>query len=456
MRHFIYAIVILLVAFSLSIIQSKAQTNNSIRFAVIGDYGEGEEPFLGEVSAMIDSWDVDFIVTVGDNNYPDGEYETIDANIGQYFHDYIYPYQGEYGEGSDVNRFYPALGNHDWTTDDAQPYFDYFTLPGNERYYDFIKGPVHFFVVSSDDREPDGNTDDSPQANWLREQLTSSTAPWKVVVMHDPPYSSGEHGDTADAQWTYKEWGADAVLSGHDHHYERLIVDDLPYFVIGSSGDNLRSVDTVTTGSEFIFSGSHGAMLVQADDTQMTFEFYSINGVPLSWLNTGIVEDWIELDVTDAIEEDGLYEFAVTTGSNTSIYLTSTEGCDCDEVPQLIIEDTDGNTLNFVAVDDTYTRVEHAGRNYGDEPELRLRNSSQLDIATFLRFSVIGVPDNIEKATLHLYIESGEVKGGFSVFSMPAIGSTIWTQDTLTHDMLPPIVGENVPLDTYTIMNENG
>src|SRR3990172_7062669 len=108
----------------------------SVMFAVIGDYGENNSS-EADVAALVHGWQPDFIITVGDNNYPLGAAETIDVNVGQYYHDFIYPYTGAYGGGADVNRFFPTLGNHDWYTQDAQPYLDYFTLPGNERYYDF-------------------------------------------------------------------------------------------------------------------------------------------------------------------------------------------------------------------------------------------------------------------------------------------------------------------------------
>lgn len=61
----------------------------TIHFAVIGDYGEAGQA-EADVAALVDSWDVDFIVTVGDNNYPDGEASTIDQNIGQYYQAYIH------------------------------------------------------------------------------------------------------------------------------------------------------------------------------------------------------------------------------------------------------------------------------------------------------------------------------------------------------------------------------
>ena len=207
----------------------------AIRFAVIGDYGSGGQP-EADVARLVDSWQVDFIITVGDNNYPDGAADTIDQNVGQFYQAYIFPYLGGYGSGAEQNRFFPTLGNHDWNTDRAQPYLEYFTLPGNERYYDFTWGAVHFFALDSDSREPDGINRSSAQAAWLQAQLAASTSPWNVVYLHHAPYSSGRHGATDWAQWPYKEWGADVVLAGHDHTYERLLVDDLLYFVNGVGG----------------------------------------------------------------------------------------------------------------------------------------------------------------------------------------------------------------------------
>src|SRR5918912_3949050 len=98
---------------------------------------------------------------------------------------YIYPYKGSYGPGATTNKFWPCLGNHDWgeswpSTNQSQPYLSYFTLPNNERYYDYVKGPVHFFVLDSDYNEPDGNTSTSIQAQWLKKKLALATEPWKV------------------------------------------------------------------------------------------------------------------------------------------------------------------------------------------------------------------------------------------------------------------------------------
>jgi hypothetical protein len=243
---------------------------------VIGDYGlaGGAE---ADVAAMVKGWGVDYIITTGDNNYPDGAWETIDQNIGQYYHEYISPYIGTYGEGAAVNRFYPTLGNEDYddVTDNAQPYFDYFTLPGNERYYDVVLGPVHLFAVNSDWREPDGVGRSSVQAAWLRDRLASSTAPWKLVVFHAAPYSSGRHGGTDWMRWPFKEWGASAVLSGHNHVYERLDIDGLTYMVNGVGGGPIYTFNDPVPGSQVRYNADYGAMLVTADETLITFQFFN-------------------------------------------------------------------------------------------------------------------------------------------------------------------------------------
>jgi hypothetical protein len=109
-------------------VQAFSLPASQLRFAAVGDYGDEGQP-EADVAALVRSWDPEFILTLGDNNYPDGEASTIDANIGQYYHDFIGNYTGSYGPGAAENRFFPALGNHDWYTAGAQPYLDYFTFP---------------------------------------------------------------------------------------------------------------------------------------------------------------------------------------------------------------------------------------------------------------------------------------------------------------------------------------
>jgi tartrate-resistant acid phosphatase type 5 len=169
-----------------------------ITIGIIGDYGSA---YAGGASAsneqavanLVKSWNPDFIITTGDNNYPNGEAANIDTNIGQFFHEFIYPYVGAFGAGASSNRFFPSIGNHEWPFGDSglAPYLAYFTLPNNERYYSHRHGPVELYAVVSDQQEPDGALPTSTQALWLSNALATSTAPWRVVYFHECPYSSG-------------------------------------------------------------------------------------------------------------------------------------------------------------------------------------------------------------------------------------------------------------------------
>jgi hypothetical protein len=252
------------------------------RFAAFGDYGNN--PGTGPVAQLIQNLNVDFIITLGDNQHGS---DPIDDAVGRYYSNYIGNYAGAYGTGSPINRFFPTLGNHDYSDPfagtNASAYLSYFTLPGNERYYDFVMGPVHFFVVNSNFQEPDGITSTSRQGQWLQQGLAASTSPYNIVYFHQPPYSSGGHAQ-ASMQWPFEQWGATAVLSGHDHIFERILRDAdgdgtmLPYFVAGLGGAGIGGFTTIAAGSAARYNGNWGTMLIQASDESITFEFVAITG----------------------------------------------------------------------------------------------------------------------------------------------------------------------------------
>jgi hypothetical protein len=253
-------------------------------FAVIGDFGKAGTP-ESDVAALVHGWNPDFILTVGDNNYETGSASDIDANIGQYYHDYISPYVGHYGSGAASNRFFPILGNHDWgdtypNPNGDQPYLNYFTLPGNERYYSITMGPVQFFGLDDDPNEPDGTSITSQQAMWLQSQLAASTATYKLVAMHHPPYCSSSGLANPQGRWPYQAWGATAVLSGHCHGYERLTENsNFPYVIDGLGGDpDISPFDALDPGSQVRYNADFGAMLVTANDSQMQLQFITRTG----------------------------------------------------------------------------------------------------------------------------------------------------------------------------------
>lgn len=254
----------------------KSIPSNVFKIAIIGDYGLAGRPEK-KVADVVKSWKPDAILTVGDNNYPIGAANTLDQNIGQYYGEYILKH-----------KFYPSPGNHD--LGDLKSYIKYFSLycyeclyktsvPGQGRYYDFTLGQIHFFALNSNPDEPDGVSQDSKQATWLKNKLQTVQEKYKIVYFHHPPFSSGTtHGSTKYMQWPFKEWGVTAVLSGHEHNYERIIKNRLPYFVDGLGGYPARySFGKPIDGSQVRYNDDYGAMLIKVVNNQMIFQFINSN-----------------------------------------------------------------------------------------------------------------------------------------------------------------------------------
>jgi tartrate-resistant acid phosphatase type 5 len=249
-----------------------AQTD-TIRFAAFGDFGKGTGTTA--VAQLVNNQAPDFIVSLGDSCY--GATPPIATQVGT-----------PYGTWVADSRFWPSLGNHEFSDacgggSAASGYRAYFTLPNNERYYDFVEGPVHFFAVNSE-TEPDGKSATSKQALWVKERVAASTSPWQVVFFHHPSFSSGSSGSTPTMKWPFEQWGVDAVLTAHDHIYERIIKDGdgngvkLPYFVSGLGGKSKGSIPGKVSGSENRYNADFGALFITATPTAMTFEFRKVGG----------------------------------------------------------------------------------------------------------------------------------------------------------------------------------
>lgn len=279
-------------------------------FAVIGDYGVDNDASR-RVATMVDLWDPRFILTVGDNTYGDQNVnvDEWERRIGQYYGRFILGRSDHRyaNQTSDVQRFFPAVGNHDvidplpgGAAPPGPPYFtgspgairpgylDYFhddpvnpggrLPPGHHEptasYYNFRWGAAHFFALDSESAFVDPQSAEQ-QATWLQSQLATSDAAWKFVYFHHPPYSSGSHGDQAFIQWPFAAWGASAVFTGHDHTYERIRRDGIPYFVNGLGGQGVYQFGTVTEGSVIRYNEFHGAMRVAVDEQTAVFEFFA-------------------------------------------------------------------------------------------------------------------------------------------------------------------------------------
>ena len=154
------------------------------------------------------------VFTLGDHAYPDG--------TSAQFRDCYDPTWGKFKK-----RTRPSVGDNDYTTSGAKPYFDYFRGRAGERrggYYSYDRGSWHIVVLNSICEEVGGCGRNSPQGHWLRTDLAQNPTKCTLAYFHDPLYASGREDDRPKVKpfWTeLYNHHADVILSGSAHRYER-------------------------------------------------------------------------------------------------------------------------------------------------------------------------------------------------------------------------------------------
>jgi hypothetical protein len=204
------------------------------------------------------------VFTTGDNAYPDG-------SIG----DFTNCYEPSWGRHKSRTR--PSAGNHEYITPGATGYFTYFGAaagdPG-EGYYSYYLGSWLVVVLNSNCARVGGCGPGSPQELWLRQQLATNPTSCTVAYWHHPRFSSGSsHGSDSSvaAFWdALYDFGAEIVLNGHEHHYERFAPMDpsgdrddqagIRQFVVGTGGSGHYGFGTILPNSEARNANTYGVL----------------------------------------------------------------------------------------------------------------------------------------------------------------------------------------------------
>ena len=207
-----------------------SDSNKPVRFLAFGDSGSGGSD-QSALRAVMDDVPFDLVVHTGDIAYDSGKLEELEQNVF-----------GVYGELFRHLPFFPVAGNHDYKTMNGAPFRDVFNLPGpsGEKWYSYDWGMVHFVAF-------DTEADYATQVKWLDEDLAKTKLPWKILYLHHPPYSTGEHGSDVPLRKALApvlaKHHVQLVLSGHDHHYERMVPQGgTAYIVTGGGGKGTRPV----------------------------------------------------------------------------------------------------------------------------------------------------------------------------------------------------------------------
>ncbi len=162
--------------------------------------------------------------------------------------------------GRHKGRTRPAPGNHEYGTPGAAGYFGYFGSnagPAGKGWYSYDLGTWHVVVLNSNCDAPDVDCGpDSEQLQWLRADLAAHPADCTLAYWHHPLFTSGFHAGDENLAHVRPFWdvlyehGADVILNGHDHNYERFYPQTptgartsaygIRQFVVGTGGASLR------------------------------------------------------------------------------------------------------------------------------------------------------------------------------------------------------------------------
>jgi hypothetical protein len=195
----------------------------------------------------------DAALLLGDNQYEDGTLAKYQAS-----------YDPSWGRLKAITR--PAPGNHEYATAGAAGYYSYFGAAAGDPakgWGSFDLGGWHFIELNSNCAAVGGCGPGSPQELWLANDLAAHRGVCTLAYWHHPRFSSGPHGNDATSQTFWDDLyaaGADVVLNGHDHIYERFAPQTpagaadpqhgIRQFVVGTGGKNLTSIVQVQPNSE--------------------------------------------------------------------------------------------------------------------------------------------------------------------------------------------------------------
>jgi len=236
----------------------------------------------GEATARLLDTISGTVFTAGDNAYPKG---TLDQ--------YLRCYDPTWGRHKARTR--PSPGNHDYATPGAAGYFRYFGAAAGDSgrgYYSYELGAWHIVVLNSNVTM----RRDSAQERWLRADLATESRRCTLAYWHHPLFSSGTiHGGDRRARAVWRDLyaaGADVVVNGHEHNYERFApmtpagaVDSargIREFVVGTGGESHFPFGAPLAASEARNDATFGVLQLTLYPDWYAWRFIPVEGATFS------------------------------------------------------------------------------------------------------------------------------------------------------------------------------
>ncbi len=231
------------------------------------------------------------VFTAGDNAYEGGTAEQ-----------FAKCYAPTWGRHKARTR--PSVGNHEFHSGGATPYFDYFGANAGdpkEGYYSYDLGAWHIIVLNSECAEVGGCQAGSAEEKWLRSDLSAHPTVCTLAYWHKPLFSSGaKHGNDLEMKAFWQDlYNAHTtiVINGHDHDYERFAPQDpdgksdpakgIREFVVGTGGKNHRPFAKPEATSEVRNADTYGVLKLTLLPHGYSWEFIPETGKTFRDSGTG-------------------------------------------------------------------------------------------------------------------------------------------------------------------------
>ena len=224
------------------------------------------------------------VFTTGDNAYPNGSSSDYSGN-----------YERTWGRHKARTR--PSPGNHEYNTSGASPYYKYFGAnagPSGRGYYSYDIGDWHIISLNSNIDMSAG----SAQERWLRADLAANNKECTLAYWHHPRFSSGTHGSSTASKALWQalyEAGAEVVVVGHDHNYQRFapqtadgkkdLQRGIREFVAGTGGASHYTFASPIANTEAYNVDTYGVLKLTLGPGTYSWDFIPVDGK--SYANRG-------------------------------------------------------------------------------------------------------------------------------------------------------------------------
>jgi len=246
-----------------------------------GDIADCPPLWAAKTTDLLKTASGSVIFTLGDNSYPNGSPASFTNCYGL-----------TWGQFKEQTK--PAVGNRDYRTPDARGYFDYFGKNAGDRekgYYSYNIGSWHVIVLNSNCDYVGGCEKTSPQGKWLIDDLAESTSACTLAYWHHPLFASNKTGNSfVKPFWeTLYAAGAELVLNGHNHAYERFFPQNpqgekdldkgILEIIAGTGGSSLSKTGSIAKNSARQNDKTFGVLKLTLYPERYRWEFIPVEGM---------------------------------------------------------------------------------------------------------------------------------------------------------------------------------